>query len=200
MKLLGLSAGPAGRSACRVALGVALARVRSAYPGIRAELLDLGDHDIEFCDGRRPDLYEGDTRRAIDAVVAADALVIATPIICGAYSGILKNLVDILPADAVRGKAVGLVAIGDSDREFLAVEHVIKPLIGYLDGRAVPESVFLTARQLTGATATTNEQSAQKLEQLADAVVASSRTMPVRCFAPREFVVTARAAREPSAP
>lgn len=181
MKLLGVSASPSAGSVTLAALSTAVMRVRSAYRDVTAEIVDIRDHGMIFCDGRSSDLYEGDTRAVIDKVVTADALIIATPIFRGAYSGILKNLVDVLPNDAMQGKAVGLVATGDSNSHFLAVEHVLKPLVVSLGAHPTPWSVYLDGEQLAGGERI-DQGNVDRLEQLADAVVGFSRTMPVRCW------------------
>ena len=45
-------------------------------------------------------------REAIARIADADVLIVSTPIYKAAYSGLLKLFLDVLPQDALRGKAV----------------------------------------------------------------------------------------------
>lgn len=72
----------------------------------------------------------------------ADALIIGTPMYRGSYTGILKNLFDILPNDCLIGKPVGIVATGASDHHFLAIEHELKPLLGFFLAHPLPGAIY----------------------------------------------------------
>ncbi|MEE1835099.1 NADPH-dependent FMN reductase [Streptomyces sp. SP17KL33] len=54
----------------------------------------------------------------------ADAMIWVTPCYHGSYSGILKNGLDHLRAEALRGKPVGVVAVGSSLTAVQASEHL----------------------------------------------------------------------------
>lgn len=141
MKILGISGSPSSASKTLLAVEIAIEHARS-YPDVDAEVLNLRDHDVVFSDGRDPATYEGDTRAVIDRVVAADALIVGTPMYRGGYTGRLKNLFDVLPNDALEGKPVGLVATGGTDHHYLAIEHELKPLVGFFRAYAVPGAVY----------------------------------------------------------
>lgn len=145
--------------------------------GVTAKLLRLGDLEMQFCDGREPSLYTGDSRLAIDHIVAADALVLGTPIYRGAYTGLLKNLLDMLPNDALRGKPVGLVATGGSDHHYLALEHELKPVVGFFDAYVVPGSVYLSNRHYRDG-ALVDAEALESLHRLADSVLACATRVP----------------------
>lgn len=180
MKLLAISASPAvGGSKTSTALGMAMDHARTAHPEVSAELMNVREYDVVFCDGRDPDGYEGDTRIVIDKVVGADALIVGTPVYRGSYTGVLKNLFDVLPNDALQGKAVGLVATAGSDHHFLAIEHALKPLLGFFYAHPVPGGVYLqnghfAAGELVDAGAV------ERLRQLVDAVIDLARCVPRR--------------------
>lgn len=178
MKLLGVSASPSVGSKTMIALTTAMGHAASAHPDVSAEIVNVREYDVIFCDGRDPDFYEGDTRIVIDKIVEADALIIATPIYRGSYTGILKNLVDVLPNDALQGKVVGLIATAGSDHHFLAIEHELKPLIGYFYGHTVPGAVYVHNEHFA-AGQLVDEGIIERLLQLADAVVGLSRFVPM---------------------
>jgi MsuE subfamily FMN reductase len=178
MKLLGVSASPSvGGSKTLLALRAAIEHARSAHPDVTTEIVNVRDYDVIFCDGRDPDLYEGDTRAVIDKVVEADALIVATPMYRGSYTGILKNLFDVLPNSALEGKAVGFIATAGSDHHFLAIEHELKPLIGFFYGHAIPGAVYMHNAHFA-AGKLVDDGMTERLCQLADAVVEFGQYVP----------------------
>ena len=78
----------------------------------------------------------------LDAIVEADALVVSTPIYSASYSGLFKMLIDVLPADSLRGKPVLLGATGGTARHSLAIDHALRPLFAYLGALVAPVAVF----------------------------------------------------------
>lgn len=152
IRLLGVSGSPRSRSKTLLAVQTAVEHARTARPAVSAQALALADHDVQMCDGREPSLYAGDTRWVIDEVVGADALVVGAPMYRGTYTGLLKNLFDVLPNDALRGKPVGLVATGGTDHHYLAIEHGLKPVVGFFGGYVVPGSVYANNEHYAGET------------------------------------------------
>lgn len=180
MKLLAISASPVvGGSKTLTALGTAMEHARTAHPDVSTELMNVRDYDMIFCDGRDPDRYEGDTRIVIDKVVEADALIVGTPMYRGSYTGVLKNLFDVLPNDALQGKAIGLVATAGSDHHFLAIEHALKPLVGFFYAHPVPGGVYLQNDHFA-AGELVDGGAVDRLRQLADAVLDFARCVPRR--------------------
>lgn len=78
----------------------------------------------------------------LDAIVEADALIVSTPIYSASYSGLFKMLIDVLPADSLRGKPVLLGATGGTARHSLAIDHALRPLFAYLGALVAPVAVF----------------------------------------------------------
>ncbi len=142
MKLLGLSGSLTRSSRTNEVLRLVLQAAASYDPTVNAELLDLRQYHVAFCDGRNPADYEGDTRAVIDKVAAADAYVVGSPMYRGSYTGALKNLFDLVPNDAPHGKVAGLVATGGSDHHFLALEHQLRPLLAFFQMHVVPGAVY----------------------------------------------------------
>ncbi|GAC1584021.1 MAG: FMN reductase [Candidatus Velthaea sp.] len=135
-----------GVSRGAAALVVALEAAARAE-GVTTEVLELRDYALEFCDGRAPDRYGADTRRALARIAAADAYVIATPVYRASYTGAFKNLFDLIPNDPngddpLRGKAIGLIATGGSDHHFLVLEHQLRPLCGFFGARTASRAVY----------------------------------------------------------
>jgi NAD(P)H-dependent FMN reductase len=151
-KLLGINGSltpPPSRS--RIILDVALRGARAYDASVETEVLELREFDLEFCDGRAPEQYNYDTRRAIELVEQADAFLVATPIYRASYTGALKNFFDLLPndpksSDPLRGKVIGLLASGGSDHHFLTLEHQLRPLLAFFGAYSPARTIYATPR------------------------------------------------------
>lgn len=169
MKLLGVSGSPTGGKTL-LAIERAIEHAAETYPSIGTEVINVRDHDVQFCDGRDPADYEGDTRWLIDRIVEADALIFGTPMYRASYTGMLKNVFDLIPNDALEGKPIGLIATGGSDHHFLAIEHELKPLIGFFQAHALPGAVYAKNEHYADG-ALVDEGIIRDLEKPAEAVV-----------------------------
>jgi hypothetical protein len=106
------AATPPGRLAASIAAGADA--VRSRGRDIEVDIMNLAETPIDTCDGRPLDGYGAETRRAVDRIAGAAALLIAAPVYRASFPGVLKNLLDIVPVEALQGKPVGIVAMGGS--------------------------------------------------------------------------------------
>ncbi|MFF5786104.1 FMN reductase [Streptomyces sp. NPDC012693] len=79
---------------------------------------------------------------AIDAVTAADGLIVVTPVFAASYSGLFKSFFDVIDPDALSGKPVLIAATGGTARHSLVLEHAVRPLFAYLRAVVVPTAVF----------------------------------------------------------
>lgn len=89
-----------------------------------------------------------DIKRALAAVAAADAVVIATPVYKASFSGILKTFLDLLPQDGLSGKLVLPLATGGSQSHMLALDYALRPVLHALEARHVLTSIYATSQQL----------------------------------------------------
>ncbi|MFU8811691.1 MAG: NADPH-dependent FMN reductase [Balneolaceae bacterium] len=144
MNVLGISGSLSRHSKTELAVQVVLDTITTIAPYASVNRISLSEADIAFCDGSHPDLYDGDTRRAIDAIAGADLLIAGSPIYRGSYSGAFKNLFDLIPNDALRGKTVGIVATGGSHHHYLAIDHLFRPLFSYFRAYVVPGGVYVS--------------------------------------------------------
>jgi FMN reductase len=81
-------------------------------------------------------------KQAIAQVTGADGLIAVTPIFTASYSALFKAFFDVLEVDALRGRPVLIAATGGTERHSLALEHVVRPLFGYLRALVVPTAVY----------------------------------------------------------
>jgi len=90
---------------------------------------------------------------ALDTVVAADGVIVVTPIFSGSYNGLAKLFFDALPEGALAGTPVLMGATAGTPRHSLALEHALRPLLAYLRAVVVPTGVFAATDDF-GATGT----------------------------------------------
>ena len=179
-KLLGINGSltpPPSRT--RSVLDVALVGARAYDASIETEVLELRDFALEFCDGRSPNNYNSDTRKALALVEEADAYLVTTPIYRGSYTGALKNFFDLVPndpegQDPLRGKVVGLLATGGSDHHYLILEHELRPLFGFF-GAYTPARAIYAASKDFDAQKQPQGRLIEELTQLGQEVVIQAR-------------------------
>ena len=166
-------------SRTRIVLDVALAGAKAYDANIETEVLELRDFALEFCDGRAPDDYNHDTRRALALVAEADAYLVATPVYRGSYTGALKNFFDLIPndprgQDPLRGKAVGLLATGGSDHHYLILEHELRPLLGFFGAYTLARAIYASPKDFD-AQKQVQGRLIEDLTQLGQELVAQAR-------------------------
>lgn len=123
MKVIGICGSQRKGGNSEILLKAALARAREC--GCETEFIGLYDRDIEFCDGCcKCDVtqiceIDDDMKGVISKILAADAVIFATPTYFGDVSGTMKNFLDRLnPAGIdrkLRGKKVCIITVGASD-------------------------------------------------------------------------------------
>src|SRR5215472_6332728 len=115
----------------------------AAGPEISTALLNLADHRVSFADGRPLDRFADDTARVVNVIGEADAILIASPVYRGTFTGALKNLLDLTPVDGLRGKPVGIVAMGATQHHYLGVDWQLRAVLAWFGALVAPTSVYL---------------------------------------------------------
>jgi FMN reductase len=111
--------------------------------------IDLGEVEIGFADGTPLDRIEDDPAGVVGAIASADAVLLATPVYRGSFTGSLKNLIDLTPVEALQGKPVLIVAMGASDHHSLGVERHLRDVLGFFGALVVPGDVYLTSKDFS---------------------------------------------------
>jgi FMN reductase len=174
------AATPPGRLSSAVAeLAAALAN----EPGIEVETINLAATRVEMCDGRKLEDYDAPTRSAVAAIAAADGVALAAPVYRASFPGVLKNLLDILPVEALRDKPVAIVAMGGSPHHYLAVDAHLRLVLAWFGAIALPNSAYLTGRDFAEGKVQ-SESAAADLAALAAALVAMVRALKGQSFGP----------------
>ena len=182
-KLLGIVGSRSSPSKTRSAVEVALRAAARTY-GVETDVLHLADYDIVPADGRGLSEYTGDTAEALRMVTESTAYVIGTPVYRAAYSGALKNLLDMVPrgmwqADVapLSGSAVGLVATGATPHHYLSVEKELGPVMGFFGAHLVGSGVYAWGEHFGDDYAVTDDAIRERLETLGQATVELSQAL-----------------------
>lgn len=89
------------------------------------------------------DFASPDLIAARDRVEAADALVVATPVYKGAYTGLLKAFIDVLPQRALTDKSVLPIASGGTLAHYGVIDHALKPILAALGATYTLPGLFV---------------------------------------------------------
>ena len=136
------AATPPGRLAAAIAMAAGVAQTSGG--DVAVEILNLAETPIDICDGRPLDSYSGTTRQVVARIAAADAVLIGAPVYRASYPGVLKNLLDIVPVEALQNKPLGIVAMGGSPHHYLAVDTQLRQVLAWFGALVAPTSVYVT--------------------------------------------------------
>jgi len=146
--VLGIIGSLSSPSRTRAAIDVAL-DAAEAKRGVETAVLHLADYDIDPADGRPLETYTGDTAAALERIIASSAYLIGTPVYRASYSGVLKNLLDMIPrgqwqADVapLSNSAVGLVGTGATPHHYLVVEKELAPVLSFFGAHLVGSGAY----------------------------------------------------------
>jgi FMN reductase len=136
------AATPPGRLAAAIAVAAGVAQTSGG--DVAVEILNLAETPIDICDGRPLDSYSETTRQVVGLIAAADAVLIGTPVYRASFPGVLKNLLDIVPVEALQSKPLGIVAMGGSPHHYLAVDTQLRQVLAWFGALVAPTSVYVT--------------------------------------------------------
>lgn len=94
-------------------------------------------------------LNEPTLQAAIEAVEAADGIVIGTPIYKASLSGLMKSFIDTLPQYGMADKVVWPVGTGGSLAHALALDYGVRPILQSMGARHIIQSAFFNPADLT---------------------------------------------------
>jgi FMN reductase len=123
------------------AINGAAQRARDA--GHEVDVLELNALRLDFADGRPAAEHDDDSARVIETVSNAEAVLIASPVYRGTFTGALKNVIDLLPPDALYSKPTGIVAMGGSQHHYLGVDFHLRDVLAWFGALVAPTSVYL---------------------------------------------------------
>jgi FMN reductase len=145
MSILLLAGSPSERSRSAALLdSVSLRLAGRGAPVERLHIRDLSPQSLLLGDTAHRTIAA-----AVDQVVRARAIVVATPVYKAAYSGVLKVFLDLLPQTALKGKVVLPLATGGSPHHMLALDYALRPVLQSLSARHILPGVYATDSQVT---------------------------------------------------
>lgn len=112
--------------------------------GGTAEVFDIADLGADFglatVPGRAPALD-----RHLRAFTEADAVIVASPVYKGSYTGLFKHFIDLIAPEALAGKPVLLAATGGGHRHALIIEHQLRPLFGFFEAHVLGTGIYASS-------------------------------------------------------
>lgn len=143
--IIGLSGNLDRPSKTHALVQLAVATAASRFDAVGA-VFDLSDFGPSLGAARRVADLAPTAQRALDVILQADALVVASPVYKGSFTGLFKHLFDLVDPEALRGKPVLLAASGGGDRHALVIEHQLRPLLGFFEAQTLPTGVYASDR------------------------------------------------------
>lgn len=124
---------------------------------LNGQVFDLNDLGASLGTARQLGDLGQDARKLVESLLAADAIVVGSPVYKGSYTGLFKHFFDLIDPDALRGKPVLLTATGGGHRHALVIEHQLRPLFGFFESAVVPTGVYAASADLEGGVVTSPE-------------------------------------------
>jgi FMN reductase len=141
LRIVGFSGSFSRPSKTRALVDLALAKAQRRFGG-QTESYDLLDLQPHLGQAITLEDLPAPARAVIEAILSADALVLASPVYKGSYTGLFKHLIDLIAPDALRAKPVLLAATGGGDRHALVVEYQLRPLLAFFEAASLPTGVY----------------------------------------------------------
>jgi FMN reductase len=149
---------------------------RATGRGHDVELIDLANVTIEYADARSLSERTDDSGLIVERLSGADAVVLASPVYRASMTGALKNLLDLVPIEALMAKPVGIVAMGATQHHYLGVDHHLRDVMAWFGALVAPISVYLTSADFVEGVL--NDAQAEALDQLIETLALLSAVLP----------------------
>lgn len=134
--------GGAYRPSRTLVLAEAIAEAFGEHLAIQTQVVELGAIARPLGSALSRSELPTDVETQIQAIEAADLLIIASPVYRGSYPGLLKHLFDLVGQDALIDTPVLLAATGGSPRHALVIDHQLRPLLSFFQSLTLPLGVY----------------------------------------------------------
>jgi len=130
-----------GRTAA--ALATAARAFLEDSPNAASADLNVARAGIEIMDGRPLNEYGEATRKAVEQAHDASAFLIGSPMYRGGITGALKNYLDLVPPEFMKGKVAAIVATGASYHHYLGVSLSLEPVLKFFQMHVLPSHLYI---------------------------------------------------------
>lgn len=124
-------------------------RARQRGRTARTRTVDLRELATEVTTAMVSQLHGPKLAAAVDALAAADGIVVSTPVYKAGPSGLLMSFFQVLDNDLLIAKPVVLAATAGTARHALVVDERLRSLFAYLRTTTVPTSLFAATEDWT---------------------------------------------------
>jgi FMN reductase len=160
---------PPGRSPRQIA-DATVRGVSAAGEGLGVEILDLRTLAVDLATYMTTFIPTDALQAARRTVTGADALIVATPVFQGSYSGLFKMFFDTLEMKALDGMPVTMVATAGTPRHSMVLDYAVRPLLSFLHAVVLPTGVFAATAEFGADSGLDNRvaRAARELTRTAD--------------------------------
>ncbi|MGO1950052.1 MAG: CE1759 family FMN reductase [Mycobacteriaceae bacterium] len=124
-----------------------LREVAAAGEGLEIETVNLRGLATDLASFMTTFIPSTALEEARRTVGEADALIAATPVFQGSYSGLFKMFFDALDMHALDGIPVSLVATAGTPRHSMVLDYAMRPLLSFLHAVVLPTGVFVATQE-----------------------------------------------------
>lgn len=148
LQIIGFAGSLGAPSKTRALVSLAADRAAARLGG-QARVFDLEALQPQLGTARSIGALSGQPRQIIEQIIAADALIIGSPVYKGSYSGLFKHVIDLLDPADLAGKPVLLTATGGGEKHALVIEHQLRPLFAFFEAAVAPTGIYASAADFT---------------------------------------------------
>lgn len=140
--LVGISGGVGSSRRTTALVGRVLAAARELDGDLELHLIDLQEQRLPLCDGTPPDRLKGPSREVAERLLGAAGFVIGTPVYRASFSAVLKNLLDMAPADALADRPATIAVTGGSRDHFLVGDYALRPVLAAMGADTQATAIY----------------------------------------------------------
>lgn len=148
LSLIGLSGNISSPSKTRTLVQTAL-DLASDRVDAEIQLFELADFGDDLGRARRISDLSPEAQAKVAQLLAADALIVASPVYKASYTGLFKHLIDLLDPASLKRKPILIAATGGGEKHALAVEHQLRPLFAFFEARVLGTAVHVSDKDFT---------------------------------------------------
>ncbi|AGT09798.1 NAD(P)H-dependent oxidoreductase [Paracoccus aminophilus] len=143
-RFVGFAGSWSAPSKTRALVDQAAERATARFGG-SAHVFDLTDLGEDFAALSHIEKPTERTQRHLEALRTADALIVASPVFKGSFTGLFKHVIDLLEPAALQDKPILLAATGGGHRHALVIEHQLRPLFGFFEARTLATGLYASS-------------------------------------------------------